>query len=177
MSSSLGSSSSSSIKATNALYLSGLIFDLISALTAFLAARWFLILLPEEKELLEECFEERIQEQSSRSRPTVETIELGPPALTPPCHPKPKSVYTQFLSLSLFSSFLMLVTGVLFLLVGLELYIWATQPLIVACVVSVVYLSLAPFVAGIFLIGDDRARRARVIASLSWWCRHSDCEP
>jgi hypothetical protein len=156
---------SAAIQATNAFFLVGLIFDIIAALAAFLTARWFQILLPEERELLQECFDERIEEQSSHSPKKLESGTR---------HPKPASRYIQYLSLSLFSSFVMLVTGVEFLVVGLLIYVWATQTLVVACVVSCAYLTLAPFVLGIFLIGDDRKRRVRVIESLSWWCRHSD---
>lgn len=165
------------IQAANALYLCGFVLDLMSAFVSFLTARWLQLLLADERRLLEECFSERLEERINRNRRQKAELDIEASQM---CEEKPQTIVgntrfpkipslpIRFFASSLFSSFPMLIWGVASLLIGLTIYIWSTQPIVVAALVTLAYTGTLPFLLGIFLIGKKKKRRESIIITLSW---------
>ncbi|KAF8523902.1 hypothetical protein BU17DRAFT_43423 [Hysterangium stoloniferum] len=161
------------VRVTNALYLSGLVLDLMSACLAFLTSRWFQRLTNAEKHFLQEAFTAREKEKSERKD------GIAPPTQKKSYDRKEgdilktsklagiERILIPWFSLSLFIPLVFLVLGALCILAGLYIYTWSQQPFPVAIVVSLAGLSTVPFIVGVFAIGRVDERRRKIILRLS----------
>ncbi|GLB41292.1 hypothetical protein LshimejAT787_0905070 [Lyophyllum shimeji] len=159
------------LRAVNAFYLSGLVFDLVSAFLAFLTARWLQRLTDEERAHLEVVFEQSHSRRFTRASADAEAdVEHDPQPPAPPLPDKRpfvvRCIHAYFAS-SLFAPMTLLVFGVICMAVGFLIFAWAEQPLVVAIVLTAVCAGLVPFPVGVFLIGRNSATRRRVIDLLS----------
>jgi len=162
------------VRATNALYLSGLVFDLISACLAFLTSRWFQRLTNAEKHFLQETFTARAKEKSERADPNIAKPmhkesydrEKGDILWRPKLRGMER-ILIPWYSLSLFVPMLFLVLGTTCMLGGIYTYTWSQHPRPVAIVVTLAGLLTVPFIVGVFAIGRVDQRRKNIILQLS----------
>jgi len=176
-----GLSDSTAVRAVNAFYLSGLIFDLIAACLAFLTSRWLQRLTNSEKHYLQDVFAvqakaasegagtpklkstpelERSRSPDQNNNPATSSVEEEPFSFL-------ERIFISWFSLALFAPMVFLVLGGVCILAGLYTYTWSQQPLPVAVVVSFTGLSTLPFIIGVFAIGRVDQRRRRIIRRLS----------
>ena len=140
------SEETTAIRATNSLFLSGLILDLMAAGLAFLTARWLQRLSDDEQQHLEDAFKNRTGGK-----------KLG----------LLSDLFIRALAMSLFVPMPLLVIGIACMLAGLIIYVWSQHTIIVAILVTATFAATMPFVAGVFLIGQNPKRRAAIIDRLS----------
>ncbi|KAF8523903.1 hypothetical protein BU17DRAFT_63548 [Hysterangium stoloniferum] len=165
-----------SVRATNAFYLSGLILDLMAACLAFLSSRWFQRLTNDEKNFLQDTFTARAAERVQRADPTTSK----PKPNSNPRHDQENGeilkeqqlcgierLLIPWYSLSLFIPVVFLELGAVCIVAGLYTYTWSQQSLPVALVVSFAGISTIPFVIGVVAIGTVEKRRRNIILQLS----------
>lgn len=147
------------LRSINAFYLVGVILDIISALLAFLSARWFERLTEQEKDLLETVYayhnlhpDEKALATSRPMRPW----ETG----------DRQWLYYSWLGLSLDIPLILLVLGTTCMMVGICIYAWAQHPTVVASFVTLAIAAPLLFIVGVFSIGRKRDRREKLILRL-----------
>jgi len=170
-----------SIRATNVLWLSGLILDLMAAFLSYLTSRWLQRLSREEKMLLERVFDEQ-QRNTARRRDYLD-VEGGVEKTSnnhnagdndidhnlhamKPLRWNDKLVEICF-STSLLVSMPLLAFGSLCMVVGLIVYTWSQHPTVVASIVTGIFVVNLPFLAGVILISRKSSRRRAIIHRLS----------
>lgn len=174
-----GADETAAIRATNALFLSGLILDLMAAFLSYLTSRWLQMLSNDEKDQLEKSFNKQQKialQRMERQSPLVD-IENG--GRDEPKSPQPtvdleldhngwndKLVEICF-STSLLVSMPILAIGALCMIIGLIVYTWSQHPTVVATVVTCIFAVNLPFLAGVILISRKRERRKAIIRRLS----------
>jgi hypothetical protein len=132
---SLPNSSTTAARLTNAVWLAGMIFDVFGAVLATLTARWFDVLDVQHLESLEKIWS---------ASPTT-----GP-------RPRKQRILSLEMAIAtaLFSAFPVVGGGVILFLVGLVIYVWETQPLLVF-IISIIPLGiLTPLVVVCFYPHD-----------------------
>lgn len=135
------------LSAINILYLSGFILDVSSAMLAFLTIRWLELLPESDKDLLEQLFSHKNEDAAKRrSQPRLEL---------------------QLYTWSLFIPMPLLVLGIIFMVIGIYIYVWTQHSVAVAALVSLVGAATIPFIIGDFLIGSKPKKRKEVIVRLS----------
>lgn len=176
-------------RAINAFFLGGLILDIMSASLAFLTSRWLQRLTDDEKKLFEDKLTSVKKTRQKKSRasqakqPTDDSLNCtGVPHaeqqiegdlnrdVEQHSHRDSqllRSAFYSWLSLSLFVPMPLLVLGVLSMVCGLYVYAWTQHPWIVATMFSIAGGATAPFLFGVFLIGQDPGRRKNIIHRLS----------
>ncbi|PVF95825.1 hypothetical protein CPB86DRAFT_557113 [Serendipita vermifera] len=157
------------ISLTNAFFLMGLVLDLMAALTSLLTFRWLQRLSHGERNYLETRFEARSPlarddveedlESDSEERHNESMLSLQVKWLE-------RFIYS-WSATSLFIPWLFLVLGVTAMAIGIQIYIWTQQKFLVAILVTLTYVGVLPFLAGVFIIGRDSKRRKRIIRTLS----------
>jgi preprotein translocase subunit SecF len=134
------------IYVVNSLFLSGLILDIAAAFLAFLTSRWLQRLENSEKAHLEDVL-------GGNHHPRAATSQVR------------KFLHNWF-SLSLFVAMPLLVIAVMFMVVGIMVYVWSAQHLSVAVATSIALALPLPFIVGVFCIGRDQTRRENIINHL-----------
>ncbi|KAG8762474.1 hypothetical protein FRC19_003687 [Serendipita sp. 401] len=151
----------------NALFVGGLVLDLVASFLAFLTARWLQRLSKTERAELEQVFEAKNSKglKGALEKGTSTANQTQPP--TPPPTPTPgERIILFWCSLSLFIPMPLLVLGVICMTLGIEIYVWTFHKTIVGILVSFAYVALVPFVVGVFTIGSGEERRKGVIHEL-----------
>ncbi|KAG8823123.1 hypothetical protein FRC17_009401 [Serendipita sp. 399] len=158
----------------NAFFLMGLVLDIMSAFLAFLTFRWFQRLSNEEKQYLEDSFDSRrtmttpsegddeeAQRQSQqRKGGKVKGTDKGMKPLR--MGERIEAVIVSWSSFSLFIPWTLLTTGISFMALGIQIFVWTRQKLMVSILVTITYL-----VVIIFMIGREQKRRKRIIRKLT----------
>ena len=130
----LSDNSTTTVRLTNAFWLAGTFLDIFGAVLASLTARWFEVLDTEGIEIIDETwttYPETPRGYGSQWRP-------------------PQSFVAWFIANALFSSFPIIVAGWAMFFLGLLLYVWDQQPLIVSIISTVPCIILVPLVAACF---------------------------
>ncbi|KAG9040574.1 hypothetical protein FS842_002983 [Serendipita sp. 407] len=154
------------IRLINAFFLMGLVLDIISAFLAFLTYRWLQRLSHEESVYLEEVFEAPITSlKDEEEAPGVDDEECTTDA-TNSNSSSIEGWIVSWSALSLFIPMLFLILGVSSMAVGIQIFIWTQQKLMVAILVTIAYVTVIPFIIGLFIIGKDRERRRKIIRNL-----------
>jgi membrane protein implicated in regulation of membrane protease activity len=135
------------LDAINALYLSSLVLDILSALLAFLTARWLELLTEKEKDLLEEKF----------SHTVLSRQHLSPREL----------LFYTWLGQSLFMPMPLLILGIACMIAGIYVYVWTQHAITVAAPVTLAGAATLPFIFGDFFIGKNQEKREKLITRLS----------
>ncbi|KAG8825745.1 hypothetical protein FRC19_010589 [Serendipita sp. 401] len=138
----------------NALFVGGLVLDLVASFLAFLTARWLQRLSEEERSELERTFSARSTPKDEKKQLAIEEMRFT------------DRITHFWCSLSLFIPMPLVVLGVMCMALGLQIYIWTRHKLVVGILVSLAYLALVPFVVGVFFIGSGKKRRMGVIHEL-----------
>ncbi|CCA72925.1 hypothetical protein PIIN_06861 [Serendipita indica DSM 11827] len=165
-------SQTTKISLINAFFLIGLVLDIMAACLSFLTSRWLGRLTVGEKEFLNKWFDERDKRAANKAK-------ADPPGDTQPAaendteaySPGPVGVVEKFIvwwtSLSLFIPLPLIVFGVGFMAVGIQIYIWTLQKRLVAIMVTIAYAGVTPFLIGVFVIGREPDRRERIMYKLA----------
>ena len=165
------------IQAINSFFLSGLILDLMAAVLALLTARWLQRLTPEEKDFLERTF--AAAEHGKHSVPNDKDENSCPHSSGPPNTDDighstlADRILCAWFATSLFVPMPLLTTGILCLVIGLYVFAWTQQTVIVAIWMTLAGAGTLPFLVGVFAIGrkhDGKAvekRRKLMIRNLS----------
>ncbi|KAG8841268.1 hypothetical protein FRB91_002643 [Serendipita sp. 411] len=149
----------------NAFFLIGLVLDIISAFLAFLKYRWLQRLSHEESVYLEEVFEAPITSLKDEEEAPGVDEECTTDA-TRSNSSLIEGWIVSWSALSLFIPMLFLILGVSSMAVGIQIFIWTQQKLMVAILVTLTYVTVIPFIIGLFIIGKDRERRRKIIRNL-----------
>jgi hypothetical protein len=112
----------------NAFWLAGIFLDVFGAVLATLSARWFELLDVGEIAVLEAKWTETADHSSS-----VRALSI-----------------VHVVATALFSGLPIIASGVSLFLIGLLIYVWSSQPLLVA-IISTIPSAMAIFVAACFL--------------------------
>lgn len=123
-----------SYKFLNAFWLAGLFLDVFGAFLAVLTARWFEVLEPPEAEYLNEIWSAK-REDIPASKP----------------HNSFYGFIDYVVSVTLFAGLGIVCVGAGFFLVGLLIFVWAKQPLLVSIVSTVPCVVIGPLLAAIFV--------------------------
>jgi membrane protein implicated in regulation of membrane protease activity len=121
------------LKFVNAFWISGIFLDVIGAVLATLTARWFELLDEDECDHL--------------------AVHLATPSKSSPTWTR-----SYIIATALFSPMPVVAVGVALLLIGLVVYVWAAQPLLVSVTSTLTFAILAPFVAIYFIPHADRKK-------------------
>jgi len=137
-----------SAKFVNALWLAGVFLDVYAAVLATLTARWFEVLQPLDVEFLNDTWVTKARPTpSDRSRKHL------------------KGFIEYCVATSLFSSLGVLSVGVVMFFVGLLIFVWAKQPLLVSIIATIPFAVLTPL-TGCLFIPHERGR-ANIIELLA----------
>ncbi|KAF8799078.1 hypothetical protein BYT27DRAFT_7227976 [Phlegmacium glaucopus] len=133
LSASLSENSTIAAKLVNAFWLAGLFLDVTGAVQAAITARWFELLDTKEAETFN-------QEWSTNWKS--------------PFHSKPRRPFSSFgdtiIATALFSGLPIVTCGVGMFLIGLVIYVWARQPILVSIISTIPFVILSPLVVACF---------------------------
>jgi hypothetical protein len=146
LSASLPDNSTTAAKLVNACWLSGISLDVFGAVLATTTARWFEVLDPDHIEIY--C-----QPRSRDASPGRLCTSAYPPFLD------------WIIAKALFSAFGIVAFGVSMFLIGLVIYVWEKQPLLVSIISTIPVAILAPLVAVLFY--PHSARKANIMKFLA----------
>jgi len=125
---SLSDNSTTAAKLINAFWLAGIFLDVLGAVLATVTTRWLELLNTKETGTLN-------QEWSApRKEPSIRKSSFG----------------DTLIATALFSGFPIVACGVSMFLIGLLIYVWAMQPLLVSIISTVPFVVLSPLVAACF---------------------------
>jgi hypothetical protein len=165
-------------RTTKALFLGGLLIDIMSAMMGYLTIRWLERMRDAEQKLLDKLLHLKTNGQKAdATRPSV-NAEVGEnDGVSRPNKRKdagidfdresinisrPRLVH-QFMALSLLIPFPFLVVGCICMLVGIYVYVWSQLPTSVAVAVTILGGSTVPFIVCDCCIGRDEDRRKFII--------------
>jgi membrane protein implicated in regulation of membrane protease activity len=133
LSASLSENSTIAAKFVNAFWVAGIFLDVLGAVLATLTTRWLELLDPKETETLN-------QEWSAERKDLLI------------CEPRWSfsSLRDAAIAAALFSGFPIVACGVSMFLIGLVIYVWAMQPLLVSIISTIPFVVLSPLVAACF---------------------------
>ncbi|KAF8799086.1 hypothetical protein BYT27DRAFT_7264114 [Phlegmacium glaucopus] len=130
---SLSENSTIAAKLVNAFWLAGLFLDVIGAVQAFITARWL--------ELLDTKEAEKFNQEWSTDRKSL-------------FHRKPRQSFSSFgdtiIATALFSGIPIVACGVGMFLIGLVIYVWTRQPILVSIISTIPFVVLSPLVMACF---------------------------
>jgi len=131
-----------SAKFVNAFWIAGISLDVFGAVIATLTARWFEVLHPSQVDFLNKTW---VANKSDISSIPPERSKRHMGGLIEYC-----------VATALFSGLGVLAVGVSMFFVGLVVYIWAEQPLLVSIIGTIPVALLAPLVCCLFISHADR---------------------
>ena len=130
---SLSENSTIAAKLVNAFWLAGIYLDVLGAVLSIITTRWLELLNTEETRTLNEYW------SAERKKTLIR---------------KPRSLFSSFLettiAAALFSGLPIVACGVSVFLIGLAIYIWTNQPLLVSIISTIPFVILFPLVAVCF---------------------------
>jgi len=148
-----GSFSELSSKFILAFWIAGLFCDVFGAVLATLTARWLEVLQPPDVEFLNN------------------TWAANKKDLRPPTHEQSrrhrKGLIEYCVAMALFSSPGTVAVGVILFIVGLMVYIWSQQPLLVSIIATLPCAILTPLIACLFIPHQAAGGRRNVIELLA----------
>ena len=144
---SLTDNSTTASRLVNAFWLAGINLDVFGAVLATLAARWFEVLEVTHVEILE-----HVWSADSTTLPQRKSEGIFP------------GIIDKFIAHALFSGLPIVKCGVIFFLIGLVIYVWEKQPLVVSIISTIPFVVLAPLVAVVFY--PHSARKENIIQIL-----------
>ena len=138
LSQSLSENSTIAAKLVNAFWLAGIYLDVLGAVLATITTRWLELLDTKETQTLN-------QEWSAERRASIR---------------KPRWLFSSFLdtiiAAALFSGLPVVACGVSMFLIGLVIYVWTSQPLLVSIISTIPFVTLFPLVAVCFYPHSER---------------------
>jgi len=144
MSATLSNTSTLSARFINAFWLAGIFLDVFAAVLAALTARWLEVLHPPDVEFLNNTW-------------TAEEEDIPP--LKPDQSRKHRKGFIEYwVAMALFSGLGVLVAGVTSFFVGLMIFIWTQQPLLVSIIGTIPCVLLTPLVGCLFIPHVDGRR-------------------
>jgi hypothetical protein len=174
------------LRAINALFLCGLVIDLLTAFLAFLTSRWLQRLTDNEKVILEQVFEAQDRlaamqrgliadiEQTLPSSPGEKVTKNEMQAVAVSTVVEPHSFIERmeysFLATCLFAPMPMLAVGLFCMISGLLTFAWTQHSTIVGAFVSAACFTTLILITGVLLIGRStrgREKRIHIIHRLS----------
>jgi len=147
------------LSAVNALFIGGLVLDLMAASLAFLTSRILQRLTPREKDYLELAFGRQAAQREHPDETEAEVL-LAPQS-------RLARINAAWCATSLFAPMPLLAVGVACMLAGLLLYTWSQHATAVAVLVSAAFGATVPFAVGVFSIGREEGKRRAIIGRLS----------
>ena len=133
LSRSLSENSTIAAKLVNAFWLAGIYLDVLGAVLASITTRWLELLNTEETRTLnEEWYAERKKASIRKPRCSI------------------SSILDTIIAAALFSGLPVVACGVSMFLIGLAIYIWANQPLLVSIISTIPFVILFPLVGVCF---------------------------
>ena len=136
---SLSENSTIAAKLVNAFWLAGIYLDVLGAVLAVITTRWLELLNTEETRTLNEDWSAERKKASTR---------------------KPRCLFSSFLvttiAAALFSALPVVACGVGMFLIGLAIYIWANQPLLVSIISTIPFVILFPLAGVCFYSHSGR---------------------
>ena len=153
---SLSENSTIAAKLVNAFWLAGIYLDVLGAVLSIITTRWLEILNTEEARALNEDWSTEMKEALIR---------------------KPQYSFSSFLetiiAAALFSGLPVVACGVSMFLLGLAIYIWANQPLLVSIISTIPFVVLFPLV-GVCFYPQHSERKIDILELLArkrgaWW--------
>ena len=144
---SFSDNSTTASRLVNAFWLAGIVLDVFGAVLATLTARWFEVLDAKCVEIFD-----HIWSDDSMTLP-----QRKPEAVFP-------GIIDNCIARSLFSGFLIVGSGVVLFLIGLVIYVWEKQPLVVSIIFTLPFAVLVPLVAVVFI--PHSTRRENIIQIL-----------
>lgn len=140
-----------SYKFINAFWLAGLFLDVFGAFLAVLTARWLEVLDPPEAEYLNQLWS-------------------GKKEHIPAPHPRNSRKYfygliDYIVSITLFAGFGIVYVGGACFLVGLLIFVWAKQPLLVSIISTLPCVVIGPLLGSLFV--PHRSGRRNIIETLA----------
>jgi len=143
LSASLSDNSSTSAKVINAFWLAGTFLDVFGAIFSTLTARWLEILEPEHAEILETAWANQPNQPNLPPDPRQQRSSLA-------------NFHDWIIANALFSGLGIISVGVTLFLLGLLIYIWTKQPLLVSILATIPVAVLTPFLATTLLFPSGR---------------------
>jgi hypothetical protein len=131
LSASLSDNSTMAAKMINAFWLAGIFLDVFGAVLATVTTRWLELLNSQETETLNQEWSAPRKEFSIRKF-------------------RWSSLLDTMIATALFSGFPLVACGVSMFLIGLVIYVWAMQPLLVSIISTIPFVVLSPLVAACF---------------------------
>jgi hypothetical protein len=138
LSASLSDNSSTPAKLINAFWLAGTFLDVFGAILSTLTARWLEVLEPEHAEVLETAWANRANLPPRQMRWSL------------------AGFHDWIIANALFSGLGIIAAGVTLFLLGLLLYIWTKQPLLVSILATIPVAVLTPLLAMTLLFPSGR---------------------
>lgn len=140
-----------SYKFINAFWLAGLFLDVFGAFLALITARWFEILDPPEADYLNELW--------SGNKEDI-------PAIQPQNSRKHFYGFIDYaVSITLFAGLGIVCVGGALFLIGLLIFVWVKQPLLVSIISTVPCVVIGPLLAAIFV--PHTSGRRNIIETLA----------
>ena len=131
---SFSDNSTTASRLVNAFWFAGIVFDVFGAVIATLTARWFEVLDAKCIEIFDYIW-------------SADSTTLPPP--------KSERAFPGFIdkaiARSLFSGFLIVGSGVVLFLIGLVIFVWEKQPLVVSIIFTIPFAVLVPLTAVVFI--------------------------
>ncbi|KAF6752868.1 hypothetical protein DFP72DRAFT_442409 [Ephemerocybe angulata] len=158
----IGKDDTLGIRAINALFMGGMLVDIMAAMMGYLTIRWLERMRDAEQTLLNKLLQLKTNGRKADSATGAKpvnfdsaSINIGPPSLA-----------HKFMALSLMIPLPFVMIGIAAMLAGIYVYVWTQHPTPVAIVVTVMGLSTLPFIACDFMIGRNEDRRKFIIRRL-----------
>ena len=143
---SLSDNSTTASKLVNAFWLAGIVLDVFGAILATLTSRWFEVLDARCVEIFDSNHISSA-ESDSTNLPQRKSEGIFP------------AIVDKAIAQSLFSGFLIVGSGVVFFLIGLVIYVWKKQPVVVSIIFTIPFAVLVPLVAVVFIPHTTRKER------------------
>ena len=133
---SFSNNSTTASRLVNAFWFAGIVLDVFGAVLATLSARWF--------EVLDAKCVEIFDHGNSTALPQRKYEGVFP------------KIIDTCIAHSLFSGLGIVGCGVIFFLVGLVIYVWDKQPLVVSIIFTIPFAVLVPLVSVVFYPHSNR---------------------
>ncbi|KAJ3532028.1 hypothetical protein NMY22_g7912 [Coprinellus aureogranulatus] len=150
----INSEDTPSVRAVNALFLGGMLIDIMSAMMGYLTIRWLERMRDAEQDLLNKLLHLKTNAEKAKRREPIDFDAEGIPS--------PRLVH-KFMALSLLIPLPFLIIGCICMLVGIYIYVWSQHPTSVAIAVTVLGGTTLPFILCDFCIGRNENRRKFII--------------
>jgi len=138
---SLSDNSSTSAKVINAFWLAGTFLDVFGAILLTLTAQWLEVLEPEHAKTLEMAWANRANRANLWTHQTCLSLA---------------NFHDWIIANALFSGLGIISMGMTLFLLGLLIYIWMKQPLLISILATIPVAVLTPFLAMTLLFPSGR---------------------